>query len=87
MIELKLKVKLRLEAQGLDYQENRATINGVELCWFETPRRSEDTVLLVHATGFHSRCWDAVAAQITDRHIIALDMRGHGRSENTGPFD
>ncbi len=64
-------------------------INGVELCWFEwgsaTPGVA--SILLVHATGFHARCWDQVVAHLPDRHVISIDMRGHGRSEKQGPFN
>ena len=59
-----------------------AAANG-ELCWFECgyPADHRPTLLLLHATGFHARCWDAtIAALPTDWHIIALDLRGHGRS-------
>ena len=38
-------------------------------------------MLLLHATGFHARCWDAtIKALPQDWHFIALDLRGHGRS-------
>ena len=62
--------------------------NGAKLCWFERcpERRAEGTVLLVHATGFHARCWDPVVSAVGERHVIALDMRGHGRSDKEGPF-
>ncbi len=70
--------------------EHHHQVNGVELCCFEWPgakeRAQEPTVLLVHATGFHARCWDQVVAHLPGRHIYAVDMRGHGRSEKTGPF-
>jgi lipase len=70
--------------------EHRATINGVELCYFEWGSASptNPTVLLVHATGFHGRCWDGVvAAMPAARHIIAVDQRGHGRSAKIPPFN
>ena len=35
---------------------------------------------MLHATGFHARCWDRVIAYLPDHHIIAVDHRGHGRS-------
>ena len=38
------------------------------------------SILFLHATGFHSRLWDQIAAQLTDHHIIAPDLRGHGQS-------
>ncbi len=70
------------------HNEHYGEFNGVRLCWFERhpERRHEGTVLLVHATGFHARCWDAVVRGLGERHVIALDMRGHGRSQNEGPY-
>ncbi len=36
---------------------------------------------MLHATGFHARCWDRVIAHLChDYHVIAVDHRGHGRS-------
>ena len=53
------------------------------LCWFEwgsvVSRRA--SLLLLHATGFHARLWDQVIAYLpADTHVIAPDLRGHGRS-------
>ncbi|MDH5737938.1 MAG: alpha/beta hydrolase [Gammaproteobacteria bacterium] len=68
--------------------ENYTEINDHRICWFEwgVKQASEPVILLVHATGFHARCWDAVVANLGDRHVIAVDMRGHGRSSKEGPF-
>lgn len=66
--------------------EQRVRANGVELAYFEwgRARRGEGpTLLLVHATGFHARCWDPVISHLGARHIVAVDLRGHGRSEKT----
>lgn len=41
------------------------------------------TLVLMHATGFHARCWDQVIKHLGHRHILALDLRGHGQSDNT----
>jgi pimeloyl-ACP methyl ester carboxylesterase len=64
--------------------ESRVRVSNVELCCFEwgAARRDEGTVLLAHATGFHARCWDTVVAKLGSRHVIAVDQRGHGRSDN-----
>lgn len=45
----------------------------------------EPPVLLCHATGFHSRCWDQVVSRMPGRRVIALDFRGHGRSSKPAP--
>lgn len=56
------------------------------ICWFEwgTPS-ARPSLLLLHATGFHARLWDATIAWLStlagsDLHIVAPDLRGHGRS-------
>lgn len=69
--------------------EFRERINGLELCWFEwgQAKADEDSILLVHATGFHARCWDQTVTHLPNRHVIAVDMRGHGRSEDISPFN
>jgi len=65
-------------------RESRIAVNGVTLCVFEWPG-TEPAILLCHATGFHGRCWDQVVAQLTGRRVIAVDMRGHGRSSKPEP--
>ena len=39
------------------------------------------TLWLVHATGFHARVWDQTIAHLPGRHVIAIEQRGHGRSQ------
>ncbi len=58
--------------------------NGLRLAYFEwhAERRGQaPTLFLVHATGFHARVWDQVVAHFGDIHVIALELRGHGRSD------
>lgn len=53
-----------------------------EICWFEWGQVGQGpSLLLLHATGFHARCWDQVVAALpSGTHVIAPDLRGHGRS-------
>ena len=45
------------------------------------------TVALLHATGFHSRTWDAVADLLpASIRVLALDLRGHGYSQAPEAF-
>lgn len=62
--------------------EHRFAAPGGELCWFEWGSAGNGPgLLLLHATGFHARCWDAtIGALPDDWHCIALDLCGHGRS-------
>jgi len=57
----------------------------VELALFEWPGDGP-TVLLVHANGFHSRCWDAVVRELPGVRVLAVDLRGHGRSDKRPPY-
>ncbi|MBM4202613.1 MAG: alpha/beta hydrolase [Gammaproteobacteria bacterium] len=68
--------------------ERRFRGRDVELCYFERgPEQSSRQVLLLHATGFHARCWDRVIGLLPDDvHVIAVDLRGHGRSEKKPPY-
>ncbi len=63
--------------------ERRIVIDGVSFAYFEWAG-ADPTVLLAHATGFHGRTWDAVARLLPGYHVLALDLRGHGRSDHTG---
>ena len=63
--------------------ERRDSVNGVELVSFERAGEGPP-VLFVHATGFHARCWDALAEELSEPSI-AVDMRGHGRSGKPPP--
>lgn len=62
--------------------------NGVRLCCFEYGERSVSapTALFAHATGFHARCFDRTIAA-TGLHAFSIDMRGHGRSDKTPPYE
>lgn len=59
-------------------------INSLDIQVWEWPG-TEPAVLLCHATGFHSRCWDQVVAGLAGHRVIAFDMRGHGRSSKPAP--
>jgi len=45
----------------------------------------EPTLLFLHGTSFHGRCWDAVIREFPERHCVALESRGHGRSSKPAP--
>ena len=60
------------------------TLNGVELALWEWPGDGPP-LLFCHATGFHARCWDQIAARVPSRRIFAVDFRGHGASSKPEP--
>jgi hypothetical protein len=63
---------------------HQVQVNDVELAYFERHPELKGhgpTQQLVHATGFHARVWDQIIARLPACHSIAVDQRGHGRSE------
>ena len=64
-------------------QLKKVTVNGAELAYFEwgEPRADAPTLFFVHATGFHARVWDYHIEAFSEHHVVALEQRGHGRSQ------
>ena len=59
-------------------------VDGVRIAcheWRPECRGAGPSVLLAHATGFHARVWDPVLRRLPGRHVVAVDSRGHGRSD------
>ncbi len=58
------------------------------LSYFEWGSPDAPPILLAHATGFHARVWDQTIAALPDGYrVIAVELRGHGRSEYKEPID
>jgi len=43
-------------------------------------------LVLVHGINLRAAVWADVVELLGDRHVIAPDLRGHGRSTDAGPF-
>ena len=69
-----------------DPTELLVDLGDIELAVYHWPGAG-DPVLLLHATGFHSRCWREVVRQLTGRSVYAADLRFHGGSGATGAVD
>jgi len=67
-------------------KEFRIDIGDIELSVVEW-ESDGDPVLLLHATGFHSRCWNQVVKDLPNCHIYAVDLRFHGASGSIGSVD
>lgn len=61
---------------------------GARLAYFEWGEEGAPVIFLIHATGFHARCWDQVVRALPEGYrVIAVESRGHGRSEKLGPIE
>jgi pimeloyl-ACP methyl ester carboxylesterase len=63
----------------------QVAVNGVTLALWDWVGAGE-TLFFVHATGYHGRCWDAVIERFPAYRCLALDLRGHGRSDKPAPL-
>lgn len=54
--------------------------DGTEIATYDLGGGGDD-LLLVHATGFCAGVWGPVAARLGTHRLVALDVRGHGRSQ------
>ncbi|MEM7216745.1 MAG: alpha/beta hydrolase [Pseudomonadota bacterium] len=74
-------------------RQHTLDVDGVGLCYFDwqpaaSAASNAPTYLFTHATGFHARCWDAVIRALpTGGRVVAVDLRGHGRSARVAPYD
>ncbi len=68
-------------------QLHRTAANGISMAyweWHADLRGQGPTLWLAHATGFHGRVWDRMVGELAQPcHVIAIEQRGHGRSEAT----
>ncbi|WP_328439743.1 SDR family oxidoreductase [Streptomyces sp. NBC_00444] len=68
-------------------RERRVRTGGVELCVAELGDPDRPTVVLVHGYPDSKEVWSEVAAGLADRfHVVAYDVRGHGRSTAPRPL-
>lgn len=68
-------------------EEIYLSVNEIDICCFRWGKPGGRQAMMVHATGFHARCWDQVIARLPgDWDVVSIDMRGHGRSEKKGPY-
>ncbi|CAF1071058.1 unnamed protein product [Rotaria sp. Silwood1] len=67
-------------------QTNGETVHGpLKLHYWEWQGR-QPTILFCHAASFHGRCYDRIINEaLHGFHVIALDFRGHGRSQTHPP--
>jgi len=74
-----------------DPESHEITVRGLRLHywnWASTAAPPRTRLLLLHATGFHARVWDQVVRRLPPTwNCIALDQRGHGRSESPADPD
>lgn len=75
--------------EALAHQPRRGSVevHGCAIAYLEWGAPGAAPVLLVHGGGAHAHWWCHIAPQIaTSRHVIALDLSGHGDSGHRGAY-
>lgn len=55
--------------------------NGITLAYAEIGNPDGEPLLLIHGFTDNARSWSLIAPHLADRRLIAMDLRGHGKSE------
>lgn len=55
--------------------------NGQAVAYVEMGNPDGKPTLLIHGYTDNSRSWSLLAPHLKDRHLFAMDLRGHGKSE------
>ena len=68
--------------------EKTIATKGLNIAYYEYGSQFQPTVLMVHGAGLHARVWGAVIRSISRPcRVIAVDLRGHGRSDKVPALD
>ncbi|MGW2017881.1 alpha/beta fold hydrolase [Streptomyces sp. NPDC001927] len=74
-------------AAFLDPEVRTVTVDGVRLAYRVWGEEAAPPVVLVHGRGGNSAEWARIAGELAaDRRVYAVDLRGHGLSDWTGPY-
>ena len=55
--------------------------NGLSLAYVEMGDTGGKPTLLIHGYTDNSRSWSLIAPYLKGRHLLAIDLRGHGKSD------
>ncbi|MEU9859811.1 alpha/beta fold hydrolase [Streptomyces sp. NPDC047971] len=78
---------LRPLAAFLDPEVRTVTVDGVALAYRVWGEADAAPVVLVHGRGGNGTDWGRIAEELAaDRRVYAVDLRGHGLSDWTGPY-
>jgi pimeloyl-ACP methyl ester carboxylesterase len=65
-----------------DYQDGWLVLDGLRLHYTEWGPATAPPVVLLHGLNVQCHTWDPIALELAQgRHVIAMDMRGHGDSD------
>jgi pimeloyl-ACP methyl ester carboxylesterase len=75
------EIPIPTQAQWADAKKTVKLANGVTLAYSEMGNTDGAPTLLLHGYTDNSRSWSLIAPFLKHRHLFAIDLRGHGKSE------
>jgi alpha-beta hydrolase superfamily lysophospholipase len=72
------------QADAWDVRYRTVKVDGLDIFYREAGPKDAPTILLLHGFLDHAGSWARVAERLSG-HVVALDLRGHGRSAWVGP--
>ncbi|MGO4833361.1 alpha/beta fold hydrolase, partial [Rhizobiaceae sp. 2RAB30] len=69
------------QAEWADAKKMVKLPNGLSLAYVEMGNSEGKPTLLIHGYTDNSRSWSLIAPYLKDRRLIAVDLRGHGKSD------
>jgi pimeloyl-ACP methyl ester carboxylesterase len=69
------------QAAWADAKRMIALPNGISLAYVELGNPAGKPTLLIHGYTDNSRSWSLIAPYLKERRLLAIDLRGHGKSD------
>ncbi|BCH21474.1 alpha/beta hydrolase [Mesorhizobium sp. L-8-10] len=69
------------QAAWADAKKTVKLANGISLAYVEMGNSDGKPTLLIHGYTDNSRSWSLIAPYLKERRLIAIDLRGHGKSD------
>jgi pimeloyl-ACP methyl ester carboxylesterase len=75
------EIPIPTQADWADAKKTVKLANGVTLAYVEMGDTAGPPTLLIHGYTDNSRSWSLIAPYLKDRRLLAIDLRGHGKSD------
>lgn len=75
------EIPIPTQAEWADAKKTVRLPNGLSLAYVEMGNPDGIPTLLIHGYTDNSRSWSLLAPYLKDRHLLAIDLRGHGKSD------
>lgn len=75
------EIAIPTQAGWADAKKTARLPNGIALAYVEMGNTDGKPTLLIHGYTDNSRSWSLLAPYLKDRRLLAIDLRGHGKSD------